>query len=154
MKKILILVSAFAIVSCSPSSTESTEKTASEMDKAEVVEEVIPEESNGVSFLNMEEGAMLTSPFLLEMGVNGMEVEPKGAPREGFGHHHLIINEGAAPQGTVIVADATHIHYGGGQTSDSVSLEPGDYLLTLQFADGMHVSYGEPWSRSINVTVK
>lgn len=150
MKKIIILFAAFAVAACTPSSTESAESTASEV--AEEIEEVIA--SNGVSFENIKDGATLSSPFVLEMGVAGMEVEPKGAPREGFGHHHLLVNDNFAPEGTVIVADETHIHYGGGQTSDSVFLAPGDYKLTLQFADGMHVSYGEAWSKSINITVE
>jgi hypothetical protein len=111
-------------------------------------------EDNGVSFLNIEDGATLSSPFLLEMGVVGMEVEPKGAPREGYGHHHLLVNDDFAPEGTVIVADPRHIHYGGGQTNDTVSLDPGTYKLTLQFADGMHVSYGKSWAKSITVTVE
>lgn len=150
MKKLSIIFVIIALAACTPSSTESTESTASE-----VAEETVQvSAASGVSFLNIEDGATLTSPFVLEMGVNGMEVEPKGAPREGYGHHHLLVNDDFAPEGTVIVADETHIHYGGGQTSDSVSLAPGVYKLTLQFADGMHVSYGEAWSRSINVTVE
>jgi hypothetical protein len=88
------------------------------------------------------------------MGIKGMEVEPKGTPRKGWGHHHLLINDDFIAEGIVIVADDTHIHYGGGQTSDSISLEPGDYKLTLQFADGMHVSYGQALAKTINVTVE
>ncbi len=119
-------------------------------------EEVTREEesADGVSFVNIKDGATITSPFVLEMGVEGMLLEPKGAPRSGFGHHHLLVNDDFTPAGTVIVADQTHIHYGGGQTSDSVSLDPGNYTLTLQFADGMHVSYGEKWSKTINVTIE
>jgi hypothetical protein len=149
MKKIVIIFAAFAIISCKPSSTESKESTAS--DTLEAVEETA---TTGVVFSNIEDGAILTSPFALEMDVKGMEVEPKGTPREGWGHHHLLINDDFIAEGLVIVADDTHIHYGGGQTSDSLSLEPGDYKLTLQFADGMHVSYGPAWSKTINVTVK
>ena len=119
-------------------------------------EEVTSEEKSteGVSFGNIQDGATITSPFVLEMGVEGMQVEPKGAPRAGFGHHHLLVNDDFTPAGIVIVADETHLHYGGGQTSDSVSLDPGSYRLTLQFADGMHVSYGEKWSKTITVTVE
>ena len=135
-------------------SNESSKNEASEkIDVSEKSDPVI-ESSEGVFFVNLENGSTVSSPFLLEMGVAGMEVEPKGAPREGFGHHHLLINDDFAPEGTVIVADETHIHYGAGQISDSVSLEPGTYELTLQFADGMHVSYGEPWSKTIAITVE
>ena len=151
MKKIIIIFSAFSIIACSPSSTESTENESSK--NIEEISEVV-EVTEGVSFVNIEDGATLTSPFVLVMGVSGMQVEPKGEPRDEFGHHHLLINDNFAPTGTVIVADDTHIHYGGGQTSDSVTLDPGSYKLTLQFADGMHVSYGEKWAKSINVIVE
>ena len=108
----------------------------------------------GVDFLNIADLDTLESPFILEMGVEGMKVEPKGPPREGYGHHHLFINDGFYDKGVFIAADSTHIHYGDGSTVDTVSLNPGKYLLTLQFADGMHVSYGEEWSKSITVIVK
>ena len=112
------------------------------------------EQSVGVSFLNIQNGDTLTSPFLLQMGVKGMTLEPKGEPNPGHGHHHLIVNGGPIDAGLVIIADENNIHYGGGQAEDSVSLDPGTYNLTLQFADGMHVSYGEEWAKSIQVIVK
>jgi hypothetical protein len=151
MKKIIIIFAAFSIIACSPSSTESTENESSKN-----IEEIsdVEEATEGLSFVNIEDGATLTSPFVLEMGVSGMQVEPKGEPRDGFGHHHLLINDDFTPTGTIIVADDTHIHYGGGQISDSVTLDPGSYKLTLQFADGMHVSYGEKWAKTINITVE
>ena len=118
MKKIIIIFAAFSIIACSTSSTESTENESSK--NIEEISEVV-EVTEGVSFVNIEDGATLTSPFVLVMGVSGMQVEPKGEPRDEFGHHHLLINDNFAPTGTVIVADDTHIHYGGGQTSDSVT---------------------------------
>ena len=146
MKKIYsIAVLVFLLAACTSSPTSS--QSAEEVTTAE-------ESADGVSFVNIKDGATITSPFAMEMGVEGMLVEPKGAPRSGFGHHHLLVNDDFTPAGIVIVADETHIHYGGGQTSDSVSLDPGNYSLTLQFADGMHVSYGEKWSKTINVTVE
>jgi hypothetical protein len=110
--------------------------------------------STGVSFLNIKDGDTLTSPFLLKMGVEGMVLEPKGEPKPDHGHHHLLINDGPIDKDLIIVADSTHIHYGAGQSQDSVNLSPGNYKLTLQFADGMHVSYGEEWSKTIQVTIK
>mgnify|MGYP000731228505 CR=1 FL=1 len=146
MKKIFILFAAVSMFACT-SPKSGGDSTDEEM--SDGIEQV-----NGVFFTNIEDGATLSSPFALEMGVTGMEVEPKGAPREGYGHHHLLINDVFTPAGTIIIADDTHIHYGGGQTSDSISLEPGVYQLTLQFADGMHASYGQEWSSTISVTVE
>jgi hypothetical protein len=55
--------------------------------------------------------------------------------------------------GMVVPKDETHIHYGQGQTEAEVPLAPGPHALTLQFADGNHVSYGEQLSSTITVTV-
>ncbi len=148
MKKAIIIFAAFSIVACSPSSTEATQNQS-----FDTTEEVLVD-TDGVSFVNIEDGATIKSPFSLKMGVSGMQVEPKGEPRDGFGHHHLLINDNFAPAGTIIVADDTHIHYGGGQTSDSIALDPGSYIFTLQFADGMHASYGEKWAKTISVTIE
>jgi hypothetical protein len=152
MKKTLIIFAAITLISCKPSATESKESTASE--NIDIIDAAEESATTGVSFANISDGATLTSPFVMEMRIKGMKVEPKGTPREGWGHHHLLINDDFIAEGLVIVADDTHIHYGGGQTSDSLSLAPGDYKLTLQFADGMHVSYGQALAKTINVTVQ
>ena len=140
MKNILFLSLVLGLISCG----ETSQSESSNSDESPTT----------VFFTSLVDGSTISSPFYLEMGVEGMLVEPKGAPREGYGHHHLLINDDFAPKGTVVVADDTHIHYGGGQVSDSVALDPGSYKLTLQFADGMHVSYGEKWSKTINIEVK
>lgn len=145
MKKTIILALVGGLVACqNPKSTNHTTEEST----------TVVESNDNIFFNSLKDGATLSSPFYLDMGVEGMIVEPKGEPREGHGHHHLIINESFAPAGTVIVADDNHIHYGGGQTTDSVALPSGDYKLTLQFGDGMHVSYGEEWSKTISVSVK
>ena len=55
-----------------------------------------------VFFRNIEEGARLRSPFTVEMGVEGMRIEPAGKVREGYGHHHILINQTHWPEGEVI----------------------------------------------------
>ncbi|MFY0643320.1 MAG: DUF4399 domain-containing protein [Bacteroidia bacterium] len=139
---ILLLVSTFAC----------TQAPEEQHDSNQTNEPVV--EQTGVFFENIADGDSLNSPFLLKMGINGMEVEPKGEPREGYGHHHLLINDTYFDEGVFIAADSTHIHFGGGQVEDSVYLIPGEYVLTLQFGDGMHMSYGEAWSNSISVVVR
>lgn len=154
MKYTIVALTILAFYSCSPSdnkSNESVENATMENSDSSAAEQ---NDLNGVSFVNISNGATLTSPFVLEMAIAGMQVEPKGEPREGYGHHHLLINDTFVPAGVVIVADETHIHYGGGQVTDSVYLDPGTYQLTLQFADGMHVSYGKKWSKTIQVNVQ
>jgi len=105
-------------------------------------------------FVEPKDGAEVTSPVKVVMGIEGMTVKPAGEVVAGTGHHHIIINSGFIPAGQVIPSDATHKHYGKGQTETVLKLAPGDYKLTMQFADGLHRSYGEAWSDTINIKVK
>lgn len=95
----------------------------------------------------------VTSPVTFEFGAEGVEVKPAGTLEENTGHHHLIINAEAPAQGEVVPADAQHIHYGKGQTSATLPLDPGEYTITMQLADGMHRSYGPALSTTLKITV-
>lgn len=108
-----------------------------------------------VFFVEPVEGAEVTAPFKVVMGVEGMDVRPiADGVIEGTGHHHVLINLGPRyGPGIVIPNDEINRHYGGGQTEGELDLEPGDYRLTLQFADGKHRSYGVELSHTINITV-
>lgn len=109
--------------------------------------------SEGVYFANLTDGQEVSSSVLVEMGVNGMEIEPAGEVNKGKGHHHIIIDGSYIKTGEVVPANDTHIHYGKGQTEDTIELSPGEHTLTLQFANGLHQSYGEAWSKTITVNV-
>lgn len=111
-------------------------------------------ENMNVFFVNLNEGDQVSSPFVIEMGVEGMEVEPAGEIIEGKGHHHVLINRGFYETGTVIPMDENNKHFGDGSTQTTLELEPGEYTLTLQFADGVHQSYGEAMSASIKISVQ
>src|SRR5699024_6395546 len=87
-----------------------------------------------VFFKNLKDGQTVSSPFKVEMGAEGITVEPSGEIKEGFGHHHILIDEGdSMPSGEVIPDDDTHLHFGKGQTETELDLSPGDHKLTLQF---------------------
>lgn len=111
-------------------------------------------EKKGVYFVNIKDGDMLKSPVIVQMGINGMEVEPAGVKNEGKGHHHIIIDGAEIETGRPVAKNATHIHYGQGQTADTLELTPGPHKLTLQFADGLHQSYGPEWSNTITIVVE
>ncbi|MFT7268954.1 MAG: hypothetical protein ACI905_001164 [Roseivirga sp.] len=108
----------------------------------------------GVYFVNLEEGAEVGTTFKVEMGVNGMEVVPAGEIIKNKGHHHIIIDGEFIPAAITVPANMTNIHYGKGQLETELTLAPGKHTLTLQFANGIHQSYGEAWSKTITVTVK
>ena len=107
-----------------------------------------------VFFKNLNNGDTLISPFFVEMGVFGMKIKPAGEPEAGTGHHHIVIDEGFVSFGEIIPMDKTHLHYGKGDTIAKIELAQGEHTLTLQFANGMHVSYGEQFSSTINIYVK
>lgn len=108
-----------------------------------------------VFFKNLKDGESVKSPVKVEMGVDGMQLDTAGAIVAGTGHHHLLIDAGdSIPAGQVVPKDSTHLHFGKAQSSATVTLSPGKHVLTLQFADGIHRSYGSQMAATINVTVK
>lgn len=107
-----------------------------------------------VHFITPKDGATVPAKFKVKFGLKGMKIEPAGAQKEGTGHHHVIIDGAPIPAGQPVPMDATHIHFGKGQTEAELELTPGKHTLTLQFADGFHLSYGPEASRAITVTVK
>jgi len=110
--------------------------------------------AQSVTLLEPADGATVSSPFKVRFGVTGMEVRPAGDASANTGHHHLLINADSVKAGEVVPADATHLHFGKGQTEAEVKLPPGSYKLTMQFANGAHQSYGPELSKSIHVTVE
>jgi hypothetical protein len=107
-----------------------------------------------VFFANLSEGDIVSSPLQVEFGIKGYRLKPAGELKNKTGHHHLLINEGSILEGTAIPSDKKHLHFGNGQTETELDLDPGKYILTLQLGDGMHQSYGENLSSSINIIVK
>ena len=174
MKKVNILAIALGVflASCGDTAKKSEEKemTHDEMheagvdhedhdhdamaEEAEEAEPVAIPEGAKVYFANLEDGQTVTSPVKIEFGVEGMEVEPAGELNEGKGHHHIIINGGPLARGIIVPADSANIHFGKGQTETELELPVGKHMLTIQFADGYHQSYGLQLSSTITVVVE
>lgn len=109
-----------------------------------------------VSFKSPKNGANVSSPVKVVMSVTGKKIRKAGEDPDDktTGHHHLLIDEGPTQEGIVVPADATHLHFGAGQTETELKLTPGKHKLTLQFADGAHRSYGPAMSSTIEINVK
>ncbi|MEL6467828.1 MAG: DUF4399 domain-containing protein [Pseudomonadota bacterium] len=116
-----------------------------------------------VYFIDLEDGATVTSPVLVRMGVSGMGVAPAGTEREGTGHHHILLNRPANGEGEDgeeewlygIPADDNHIHYGGGQTEATLELPAGTHTLQLVFGDMNHVPFGPQMASDvITITIE
>lgn len=114
-------------------------------------------EEASVFFVEPANNAQVTSPVKVVFGLKGMKVRPalEDVQDKSSGHHHILIDhpQGFIEKGQVITADEKHIHYGKGETEAVIELSPGVHTLTLQLADGAHISYGKELSATISVTV-
>lgn len=166
MKKLLLLPALAIMIACGNEKTdEHAGHDMSGHDHAamEHSSEAVDTTGLGVShpadahifFANLTDGQEISLPFQLQMGVEGMEVEPAGQVNYGRGHHHLIIDGSFMAPGTSVPFDGQHLHFGKGQTEMTLdSLSSGEHTLTLQFANGAHLSYGENLSATIKIKVK
>ncbi len=108
-----------------------------------------------VFFIRPYNGATVRSPFVVIFGAELVAVEavPAGRVPENIGHHDLLINLDKVPLGELIPSDKQRLHFDQGQTRTELNLPPGQYTLTLQFADGIEHSHGPAMSATIHLTV-
>lgn len=107
-----------------------------------------------LSILEPKSGQTVTSPFRVRLAAHSMTTRPAGKLVEGTGHHHILINHSPIGKGETIPHDDTHLHLDQGQSETMLTLPPGKYKLTAQFADGEDHSYGHMMAHGINITVK
>jgi len=166
IKLIFSALAATAIIACNNSSksnesstTDTTATTTQEHEHA-MPTSAVPETENPpagakVFFKNLKAGQTISSPFKLEMGVEGMKIDTAGPLVSGAGHHHLMIDgPDSLAKGTIVQKDSVNIHFGKGQTEYELKLSPGKHKLTLQFADGLHRAYGGQMAATVEVNVK
>lgn len=110
--------------------------------------------SRGIHFVSPANGDHVTAPFPVVMVANGVTVEPAGEIHDNAGHMHILVDEDFVSPGEIIVNDATHLHYGAGQLTTTLNLDPGVHVLRLQLADGAHMALDDPALHdTITVTV-
>ena len=117
-----------------------------------------------VYFVNIEDGATVSSPVTILFGLDGMGVAPAGASDwDNVGHHHLLMNRPPMGEGEyaatewdeTLPADDNHKHFGGGQTQVTLDLAPGEHTLQLVLGDYAHVPFGpDLTSAQITITVE
>jgi Domain of unknown function (DUF4399) len=109
-----------------------------------------------VFIVSPKDGATVGQDVLVQFGAKGLEIKPAGDGAPGTGHHHLLIDVAELPPGNApIPNDATHKHYGKGQTEDTIHLTPGDHTLQLDAGDLAHMQFDPPLvSKKITVHVK
>lgn len=108
-----------------------------------------------VRFTTLEDGAIVSSPLLVEFAVSGMDLMPAGRDAPNSGHHHILIDSDLPDMNMPIPADARHVHFGDGSTKAELTLAPGQHTLQLLFADYLHIPHDVPvYSEQITITVQ
>ena len=90
------------------------------------------------SFRSPEDGANVAGMLAVDMVADGVTIEAAGEEHDGFGHFHVIVDDGCVSTGTAVPKDARHVHFGSGATTGAIYLEPGEHELCLQIGDGVH----------------
>ena len=120
-------------------------------------------EGAGIYFVNITDGATVSTPVTVVFGLSGMGVAPAGTEAENTGHHHLLIDRQPLGEGEggseelelALPNDDNHRHFGGGQTEVTLDLAPGEHTLQLVLGDYGHVPHDPPvTSDRITITVE
>ncbi|ELY51421.1 DUF4399 domain-containing protein [Natronorubrum bangense] len=108
-------------------------------------------------FVTPEDGDTVESPVEIEAEVEGVELAPAGEAVEGEGHLHVLVDQDCFEEGETFPGPSDEAeedgfyHWGDGQSEGEIDLEPGEYDLCLQLADGPHRAFGETDEISITV---
>lgn len=118
-----------------------------------------PPDDARVFIIEPADGAVVTSPVLVKMGIEGFGITPagtKGKIRHTAGHHHVLIDLEQLPDmGEAIPRDANHVHLDGGETQVLLDLAPGEHRLQLLLGDEEHEPQEPPLiSETIRITVQ
>ncbi len=134
MRKISLLATAFALAA----------GTALAQDASTAAQLKAPQGAK-VFIVSPKDGATVGQDVTVKFGAEGIAIKPAGDTTPNSGHHHLLIDaKELPPLDAPIPADATHKHYGKGQTEDTIHLEPGTHTLQLDLGDAAHRQFDPP----------
>ena len=108
-------------------------------------------------FVTPQDGAALSAPVSVVIGLRGMGVAPAAVEWPNTGHHHILINRPFTAEDEEFALEKNDqiIHLGGGQTEATLDLPPGTHTLQLVLGDHGHVPHDPPVvSDVISVTVE
>ncbi len=107
-----------------------------------------------VEIISPKDGDTVEKEFTVYFGLSGMGVAPAGIEKENTGHHHLLVDQTELPDLNMPLGSPP-IHFGGGQTQTTLTLEPGTHTLQLILGDKLHIPHQPPVvSELITITVK
>jgi hypothetical protein len=148
-----IAVSMVVLAACGTDATVETEAAAE--DDYDVTQQ--PADAQA-SFVSPSDGDTVATPVVVELAADGATLTPAGEPVVGEGHLHVMVDVGCVESGELLPgpgddAEAEgYYHLGDGSDGRELPLEPGDYELCVQLADGFHRAFGQ--TETISVTVE
>jgi hypothetical protein len=101
-----------------------------------------------------EDGATVAGGLSVEMVADGVTIEAAGEARQGFGHFHVIVDDGCVESGVTVPKDVNHLHFGTGSTTGLIYLEPGEHELCLQVANGEHSALDVTDTATVTVAIR
>ena len=112
-------------------------------------------ENASVYFIEPADGAMITGPVRVIMGLRNLGVAPAGVDLANTGHHHILVNVSELPPMDAPLPATDHFrHFGGGQTEATLELPAGTHTLQLLVGDHNHIPHDPPIiSERITITV-
>ncbi len=112
-------------------------------------------ENASVYFIEPADGAMITGPVRVIMGLRNIGVAPAGVDLANTGHHHILVNVSELPSMDAPLPATDHFrHFGGGQTEATLELPAGTHTLQLLVGDHNHIPHDPPIiSERITITV-
>lgn len=121
----------------------------------EPVDEIVHEDpEGGVEIVDSEDGDEVESPVVVvELGVEAFELEAADEDdlQEGQGHHHVLVDREPIDSGDPIPHEEGSEHLVDGVGEIELDLEPAEYDLVAQFADGAHIAYDATDEVSVEV---
>ena len=98
-----------------------------------------------VFFITPNQNLVISTGVInLEFGIENFNIAPAGQMSCDSGHHHLLINVPLPDLTRPIPSDENHIHYGKGQTSDTIELPKGVHKLRLVLGNFAHIPHEDP----------
>ncbi len=108
-----------------------------------------------VEFMAPVDGATLTGPIEIALGIQAITLRPAGTMEPNTGHHHLFINRPIVAEGEVIPAEAGVVHLGAAQTAHTlVDLAPGEYTVIAVLGDHAHARIPGSRTDTVRFTVR
>lgn len=107
-----------------------------------------------VMITSPKDGDIVGKEFVVQFGLSGMGVAPAGTNNPKTGHHHLLVDQTTLPPEGKPMGKPP-MHFGGGQTQTTLTLEPGKHTLQLIMGDMLHIPHNPPIvSEVITIEVK